>query len=242
MNLEGDASKVEGAVPTSKEGVEPTPLKVEPTVRTYSQAELDTAVGKGLSSVNTQLSVHKAAAETAKAEVDAAKASVQTIEVELQSLQRQYDELVTKQFADDPEARQAYIDKRAIAEERKKLATEIATTKKEKEVAAKDLMAALLSRKADALVRETGIELSELENCQTEEAMEIKALRFKLTREPEVKEPEKAPKFDSGLGGGSGEDLSSLTPIERAGKELAIAKARQVKRRSGQSSDPDYKP
>jgi len=200
MNLEGVTPKVEGAVPTPKEVVEPTPLKETPTVRTFTQAELDTAVGKGLSSVNTQLSVHKAATESAKAEVDAAKASMQAIEAELKDLQRQHDELVTKQFADDPEARQAYIDKRAIAEERKKLATEIATTKKEKEVAAKDLMAALLLRKADALVRETGIELSELENCHTEEAMEVKALRFKLT-----KEPEKAPKFDSGLGGGGGQ-------------------------------------
>ncbi len=52
---------------------------------------------------------------------------------------------------------------------------------------------------------------------------------------------EKTLKVDSSKTIGSGEDLSSLTQVERAGRELKLARQMQKKRRAGED-DIDYKP
>ncbi len=211
-NLEVAEPKVEVA--------EPTPPRVEPTVSEVEKTPefrhaLDKALGKGLESTNRQLSVQRAVADSAKAEVDAAKASVSAIETELKDLHRQHDDLVTKQFADDPEARQAYVDKRAIAEEKKELAKERFQVKKEAETAALDASSAILQRRALELSRETGIDVKELDNLD-EVSMVEKALRFQLTKEPEeVKE------FDSGESTGGTQVFSRRRIAEMPIEEYA---------------------
>jgi len=216
-NLEEKDPKVEEIKPTSsKEVAKSTHPEVEPTVRTYDQKEFDTAVGKGLASVNTQLSLQKQAAETAKAEVEAAKADVVAIEAELKALQGEHDELVGKQFT-DPEERQTYFaslrDKRAFAEERSKLAKEKVDVEKKHYEAEKLAWSVAMARKADALVKETGIDPTELEACQTEEEMEVKALRFKIGKEPAGSE--NTPQFDSLISSGVGLDPSKMSPDEK---------------------------
>ena len=198
-NLEG--VKVEEVKPTSEEKETKPTTQTEPTIRTYTQKELDEAVGKGRASTQSQLSLSQAEASRVKAEAEQYKASAEAIELELQDLQKQHDDLVSKQFADDPEARQAYTDRRAIAEEKRQAAKDLTEAKGKLLEAQKLAWSVGMARKADALVKETGIEASELETCQTEEEMEVKALRFKMTKEPEVKE---APKFDSIVSSGGG--------------------------------------
>lgn len=220
-DLEGAEPKVEEVEPTTeKKEVEPTTPKAEPTIRTYTQKELDEAVGKGRATTQSQLSLSQAKTKKVEAEVEEHKASVEAIEAELQDLQGRHDELVGKQFAEDPEARQAYVDRRAIAEERRKLAQDKKATEKKLYDAEKLAWSAGMARKADALVGETGIDASELEACQTEEEMEVKAVRFLLAKEPEKKEP---PKFDKGIPSGSGtpahpttEELDKMTPEQYA--------------------------
>jgi len=213
MTLEGEEPTVEGAEPTLEEGGKPTLPEEKPTVGVTETEEfrkaLDKALGKGLESTNRQLSLSKAEANTAKAEVEAHKADMQAIEAELRDLQRQHDDLVGKQFADDPEARQAYVDRRAIADDRRKLAKEKATIEAKLYEAEKLAWSVGMARKADTLVKETGIDASELEACQTEEEMEVKALRFHLAK---GSKEEKTPKFDSGVSSGVGVDLEGLSP------------------------------
>jgi len=221
-DLKGATPQVEGVKPTSEKEAEPTTPKVEPTVRTYTQKELDEAVGKGVSSIQSQLSLSKAEASRERAEAEQHKANVAAFEAELQDLQRQHDDLVTKQFADDPEARQAYVDRRAITDERRKLTKEKAEAERKLYDAEKLAWSVGMARKADALVKETGIDSKELENCQTEEEMEVRALRFE--RSKKVEEPEKTPKFDSGISSGSGGNWRDLSPDEKVLRGLSQKK------------------
>lgn len=226
-DLEGEKTLQEGGESTpAKEEKEPTLEKEKPTVSITETPEfrkaLDKALGKGLESTNRQLSLQRQAAEAAKAEAEEHKANVSAIEAELQDLQRQHDELVEQQFADDPEARRAYTDRRAIADERRKLAKKTAEVERKLYEAEKLAWSVSMARKADTLVKETGIDPKELEDCQTEEEMEVKALRFKLTKEPE-KEADKTPKFDSGVSSGGGmpthptiEQLDKMSPAQYA--------------------------
>ena len=200
-DLEGAITQVEGDEATpAGEGKEPTQGTEEPTVRT--QKEFDTALGKGLASTNAQLSLQKQATETAKAEAEQYKTSVETIETELHTLQEQHDELAQKQYEGDDEGRRAFVDRRAIAEDKRTLAKEKVTVENQLLDAKKLALSAVLSTKADALVKETGIEISELGVCKTEEEMEVKALRFKMNKEPA--KVEETPQFDKSIPSGSG--------------------------------------
>ena len=117
--LEGVKSQVEVVEPTPKEEAEPTPLKVEPTVKIQDtkefRAELDKAVGKGLSTINKQLS-------TQKTEAEKASKMVKTAEAERQAIQTELDRLTELQFAEDPEARKAFLDRKTITDGQRQLA------------------------------------------------------------------------------------------------------------------------
>ena len=229
-NLEGATPQVEGAEKAT------TP-SAEPTTRMYSQKEYDEGVGKGRASTQSQLSLSQAETRKLKAEIEEHKTSMAFIEANLQELQKQHDDLVQKQFADDPEARQAYIDRRAIADEKRKLAKEKADVEKKLYEAEKLAWSVAMARKADTLVKETGIEPTELESCMTEEEMEVKALRFKMSKGVETKETETTPKFETVTSSGGGkmtftragiasmsiEEYSRLRPqIEAARREGRI--------------------
>lgn len=250
MTVEGAQPQTEVAEPTAEtKETKPTEEKVEPTVHITESPEfrtaLDKALGKSTESLNKQVTLSKQGETAAKAETKAANASVAVIEGEVKDLQVALDDLVSKQFADDDEGRKAYIDRRAIADERKEAAKKLAEAEGKLFEAGQKEQKLGMAIKAKAVMEETGVPLEEIENCTTEADIEVKGLRYQMAKkseEPEAKESEKKEpkKFDSLTSTGSGEDLSKLNPIERAGRELAIARKRTAQRRAGQ--DPDYQP
>lgn len=247
MDLEGEAPTTEVAESTAEtKETKSTESKEKPTVGITESPEfrtaLDKALGKSTESLNKQVTLSKQGETAAKAETKAANASVAVIEGEVKDLQVALDDLVSKQFADDDEGRKAYIDRRAIADERKEAAKKLAEAEGKLFEAGQKEQKLGMAIKAKAVMEETGVPLEEIENCTTEADIEVKGLRYKMAKESEKVEPEKKEpkKFDSLTSTGSGEDLSQLTPIERAGKELEISRKRTAQRRAGQ--DPDYQP
>lgn len=219
-HLEGDKPKEEVVEPTPvKEGEKPTPKGEKPTVSITEtpefRKELDKALGKSTESLQRQATLAKQAENAAKAEVEQHKATVQALETDLQDVQKQLDELAERQFAEDPEAKRAFVDRRAIAEEKRKVAKAKAEAEQKLYDAEKLAWSVGMARKADEVVKETGIDPKELEECQTEEEMEVKGLRFQITQKTGEKEPEKKPKFDSTPGGGGGQDWRNLSADEK---------------------------
>ena len=207
--------EVEPKTPATEEKVE-TPPTAEPTLeKLYTQKEQDAAVGKGVSSIQSQLTL-------SKAEAAEAKANLETLQADLQSLQGEHDDLVKQQFAEDPEAREAYKDKKAIAGAQRQLAKDTAEAQHKLYEAEKLVWAANMAKKANDLVQETGIDIKELEPCLTEEEMEVKALRYQASQ---VKEKPKPPsKPDSGINSGVGVDVDSLSAREKIDKGIEQAK------------------
>jgi len=221
--VEGEKPAKEAEAPEVVEGEKPTPgPEKEPTISITETPEfktaLDKAVGKGVSSIQSQLSTQKQVAEAAKAAEEEAKANTSILEAEIQDLKKQQDDLAALQFADDPAAMGAFKDRRAIADERRELAKKTAVAERKLGEAEKLAWSAGMARKADSLVKETGIDVKELEKCQTEEEMEVVALRFQLAKGPEKEEkPVKAPKFDKAITSPGGEMPGSAKEKMKAG-------------------------
>ncbi len=213
---EGVKPQVEGATPTPAEGEKPTPTEKQPTVdKVYSQKEHDTALGKGMASINQQLSLEKRATSVAKAEAEQYKTDASASETQLKEIQTQHDDLVEKQFAGDPDARSAYVDKRTIAEERRNLAKDKADVERKLLEAETKIVQAGMGLKAQSLAAEIpGLDPKELlDTCQSEAEMEVKALRFKISQS-ETKE--EASIFDPAVTIGRGkESLADLSPKDR---------------------------
>jgi len=226
MSLEEGKPNAEVAEPTPTEGAKPT-QEEKPTI-SFTQKELDTAVGKGVSSLQSQLSLSKAEIASTKANEDAAKADAKVLEDELHRTRREYDDFASKQLADDPDARKAFIDRRTIAD------GEMSLTKREKDAerklyeANKMTEAVRMARKADALIKETGISLAELEDCRSEEEMEVRALRFQMTKGAEKPEDKAPPKVESGVTSTgtsklTTKQIANMSPEERFARSEEIA-------------------
>lgn len=227
-DLEGTEPLAEGTKPTPSEAEAATQKEDKSTVSITGtpefRAALDKALGKGLESTNRQLSLQKAEAAKAKAEAEAHKASLQVLEAELHALQSQHDALVKQQFADDPEARQAYIDKRALAEEKRIVAKDKADAQNKLYEAEKLAWSVGMARKSIELVKETGIDPKELDECHTEDEMEVKALRFQVAKGAQETEI-KAPKFDTGTSSSGG-----VLPAHPTVEQLEAASMEQVEK------------
>jgi len=223
----------EGAGSTQSEGEKPT---VSITETPEFRRELDKALGKSTESINRQFNLQKKAADAAKADSEAAKASIRAAEAQIEELQKAHDELAAARF-DDPDEKQRYLkfinDKRSIAEEKKQVAKERAEAENKLLEAEKLTWSVIMAKKSNELVKETGIDSKELEDCQTEAEMEAKAYKYKLSA---VKEPEVTQKFDSGVSSGGStrvftrqqlDQLASLSIEEYAKIKPEIDKARK---------------
>ena len=190
-DLEGDKTQVEGEKPTSEKEAEPTQQKDEPTLK-YTEkefrTELDKGVGKGVSTIQGQLSRQKM-------EFEKASRSAQAFETELTDLQTEYDRLAEQQFSEDPDARKAFLSRKGIADEQRKLSKERADLQAERKTRDVEIWQIGMNRKADELVKDTGVSRDALKECTTESDMEVTALKFQLDKKPEAIP---APKFDSG--------------------------------------------
>ncbi len=211
FNLQGVTPPVEGVAPTSKEkGVEPTTPKVEPTISITETDEfrhaLDKALGKGLASTQSQLSLSQSEARQFKAQLEARDAKIE-------AMQKEVDEVLV----DDPEKRQAYISRIAGLEREQKIAereyaVELAEHKQRMDAKANEVMA------------RTGIPVEQLLGSISEEEMELRATRYERDELKKSKEPEKEPKFESGVSSGGDASWRNLSPDEKIARGLSRKK------------------
>lgn len=224
--LEGaKALEVEVSEPTlEKEAVKQTEPKKEPTVgKTYTDEEfrheLDKALGKGLESINRQLSQRNKDLTAKNTELEEFKKTssrqLEDLQADLEDIKSEHQEAI--KAVDDPDIKTAYTDRATLKKREREAA------RREKDAEDKLYKAELLvfqqglEAKAKILHEETGIPIKELEDCKTEDEMEVKALRYRLTH-PDGKGSENPdekgehPEFDSGGGSGGrgGSDSSFL--------------------------------
>jgi len=210
--LEGAEVKVEGAE-------KPTELKAEPTVDITKtegfRTELDKALGKGLESVNRQLSLQQAETKAAKAEAEMLKTAQQNYEEQLRELQVEAE----KQFADDPEALKGYRNTKVIEMKEKRSSLKAAELER-KEAELEGLRWAIeMHQEADRIQKERQVPRDVLESCTSKEQMDKIAQSFPEIKPDGGKEPDK-PKFDS-LRPSGGEDWHSLSSDEKIARGLS---------------------
>ncbi len=215
QGLEEATPKAEEVKPTPvKEGAEQTPQKETPTVRTYDQKEFDTALGKGVSTLQTKLSELKAQLKSAEDRYKTSQASqdarFEARDAEVQSIYAQYD--VIAQGIEDPAERDKLLSKVTLAKEKQQIARERTEAKQirreadERNATAdhKIKVSSLAFKSAEVKVAHPNIPQELLDECTSEKQMEALAKHF-----PEVKEePKVTPQFDSGLSSGAGGKLS----------------------------------
>jgi len=198
--------KVEGA--DAVQVAEPT-TPTQP-VKTYTQEELDTAVGKGRASTQSQLSLVQAEVNKLKTEGVSAKAENAARLAQIQAMQKEVDEALV----DDPERRKAYVSRIASLEREQKVSEREAAAEAKLYEGELKIWQAGMGLKAQQLATEfPGLSAAWLiETCQTEAEMEVKALRWKPEVTPVIEKKES--KFDTGLSSG-GNDLSGLSPTKK---------------------------
>jgi len=205
MALEEAPPVVEEVKP---EEVKPTPPEVEPTVKTRTDAEfqkaLDVAVGKGLSTVQSQLSLSKTEATKAQASLKASQADYQALQEEIAELE--------KLNLEDTDVRAAYTDKKAARESLRDIARKTAELEDKRYESELKEWQVGMDNKAQELVAESGININEFVGCKTQEEMEVKALRY-LKDNP--KKEEEPPKFDTGLSSIRGVDFDKMSPDDK---------------------------
>jgi len=208
METQGTETKVEGAEPIQPE--------VQPTGKTYTEEDFQRAVSKGLESIQKQLDLRVAEAKRFKAEAEQYKGEQESLSEDIKSLQQEIDSIT--QAIEDPEVKSGILSKKALNEEKRNLAKLKAEAEKKLYDAEMLAWSARMAQKAQALHKETGIDVSELEDCHSEEEMEVKALRYSINKAKEEKTPkeeEKSPKFASpGGGGGGGRNLDEMSARE----------------------------
>jgi len=127
----------------------------------------------------------------------------------LQDRLRDAEEAMEKALSDDPDARKAFKDRRAIAER------ELKAAQKEAEVDRKayELWVSDMSNFANRMHTEYGVPMEQLETCETKESMELAGLKYQLANPkkgttPAPKREGEPQKFASSVpsGGGMSED------------------------------------
>lgn len=236
-NLKVVDPKVEGTTLPLSEGEKPTIPAEKPAVSITETKEfqkaLQTAVSKGLESIDKQLSIRGAEAKAAKAETEMLKAAQAKYEADFRELAEERDRLTEEQFADDPAALKGYKDSRAIAlrEKRVKLREEEQNLIAIKQEAHK--LSLQLGEVRDELLKKHKVPRKVLEVCQSEEQMREIAKDFPEIAEEPPKE-EKTPKFDSTISSGGGgkltpEAIKGMSPQERFERRKEIEKLPLIK-------------
>ena len=196
QELEGTQSPPEGTP-------EPIQEKEKPTLK-YSEGDFQRAVSKGLESTQKQLDLRQSEASKAKAEVEQHKAEIAARDAQIGAMQREVDEAL----ADDPERREAYINRIAALDREQKIAKKNAEAEDKLYQAEIRLWQAGMGLKAQELDREfphLNLNLKELiSTSATEVEMENKVLRLASKKETREEEGETL-KFESGISSGRGE-------------------------------------
>jgi len=204
---QGMDTKVEGVERAEKQA-EPIQSQEKSTGKTYTEEDFQKAVSKGLESIQRQLDLRKAEADKYRAEADSHKSSTESLGLEIADLKQEIETIT--QSIEDPDIKTGILSKRALAEEKRQLTKAKAEAEAKLYEAEKLAWSARMAQRAESLHKETGIEVSELEECQTEEEMEVKALRAMLAKSKETKE--EPPKFAGGGSGKGGDSWRDLSP------------------------------
>ena len=218
IKLEGVKDpQAEGAEPTQEEGTTPTTPEGEPTVeKTYTQSELDKAIGKGLESTNKQLSLREKAIATLTAELDELKststAKIEDLQSNLEDIQDEHRDAL--KAVDDLDIKASYTDRTAMRKREREVARQEKIAEDKLKKAETLVYKQGLEAKAKLLHEETGIPLKELDECKTDDEMEVKSLRYQLSHPNEKPQEKEESKFDSGISSGGGEGDISKLPID----------------------------
>ena len=215
-DLEGTKPQVEGAKPTQ--------AKVESTIRTYTQKELDEAVGKGVSSIQRQLSQRDAETKAGKAQADAQKAVENTLNEQISDLERRLEAHY------DPDELKLY---RVELREKRATLKEAELRRREEEDKAEKigwLYVTEMEAKKKELQTQYQAPDDILEACISIEQMEKIAKAF-----PEVGavRVEKTPKFDSGVSSGGGMSDDQIREAYRNNPNDPEVRARYLTWRRG---------
>lgn len=227
QGLEQEKKPAEGEKASSEEKkAEGTSEETKkPTLKTYTEVEFK----KAQSSWDKQIALSKAEAKKAGTRAEKSETEKKRSEAYVQSLKEEMVRLA--ESVEDPEVRKTYTSRIAALER------EAGITKRESDAEAKLYEAeqlawsAGMAQKASEVVRETGIDIKELEECQTQEEMVVKGLRYQLDNPKEEAKPEEKSEFDSGtstLGGGTGfsmEQINKMSVKEFSEKEAEILEA-----------------
>jgi len=213
---EGKGVSVSVEDPKAEENAEEAPLEetsTEPSKETKAPSLKETpefvnALREAQSGWDRKIALEKAEKQAATAEVESVKAELESTMQVLKTIQAEYREAVEKFTSDDPEARRAFVDRIAIAEERRKVAKEKADADRTFRAAALKEHASNMREKKQELIKDMGVPADELEGYETEMDMENAALRWKIAH-PGVPERTDTPvnknvpkKIDSGLNTG----------------------------------------
>jgi len=234
--LEGTQANVEVAEFTQEtEETKQTEQKVESTVDDITKTpefrrELDKALGKGLESMNKQLSQRDKALAAKNTELEEFKktssAQIEDLQSDLEDVRNEHKEAL--KALDDPDIKDAYTNRTTLKKREREAARREQVAEDKLHKAEMLIFQQGLEAKAKILHEETGIPVKELEGCKTEDEMEVKSLRYKLTHSDEKKveapKEEEPPKFNSGAsssGGGmperlTSEQLEKMTPEQYA--------------------------
>jgi len=211
--LEAGESAVEITAPVSEDTSEPAKdaseeIKALPLSET---PEFKTALREAQSGMDKRNRILIEESAKNKAEADSIKSMYDSVSLELKATQEQFDEAMSKVLGDDPDAKQAYFDRKALADEKRAVAQikrDADARIKKAELLVRDVN---MARKAVEVSNETGIPIEDLGDCKTEEAIEIAGLRYqaKNPKVEDVKTPDPSPKIDSGKTTGRGGELTN---------------------------------
>jgi len=194
-----------------------TQSKAEPTAKTYSEKELQSAVSKGLESITKQLSLRDAELKSARATTEAANAQIASRQATIDALHKEVEDALE----DDPEKRKEYLSRirslervQSLAEKEKRLAEKEADIERKSSKAEQDILSTNMVIKSIELRKKYQVPQGVIDACTTVEMMETIAKEF-----PEVGEKEEAkskPRFDSVVSTGvGGETWRKLSPQQQ---------------------------
>lgn len=234
--METESERVEGIPEELAPNAEEEPQKSEetpseePTAPPLTETpEFKAALKKEQSGWDRRITTLQNELNQAQAETRKAKSDYDVTSASLKSLRQEHEELTGKAFADDPEALQGYKDKMSVAEEKRRAEAALAAANEKEQEVQTLIWSMNMNRKATEVIAETGIPMSELEDCRTEAEMENKGLRYQMAHLKEQSKPStppRTPKVDSGIQSQRGgklttEDADKL-PIEEYAEHPSI--------------------
>ncbi len=184
------AEEVVTATP-AVEGEKPTPSKDETTVvKSFSQKELDKAVGKGVSSIQSQLALKTA-------EIDKLTARLDSQDRVLQAKDQAGERLVQERFEGDPDGLQAWRDNEARKTEWERINAAKADLEEVKTAHGLEVWKATMEAEFQKAILEHEVPYEAVEECRNVESLWKIAKLF-----PKV-EPENTAtiKLDSAISG-----------------------------------------